>query len=201
MPKVAGRGQAAILTPEELQTLCNLIPVGQHRTISYCLTFTSARVSEVLQLQWKDITDSHIVFGNNITKTGLTREVNLHPTLKEHLEEYRTKLWYKYPLLNKREKDIEWRLPHSSEWLFKGRKGYISRQAYDKQLRRYLNALSIKGGSTHSYRRSGLTLAKDKGLSLSDIQNISGHVSLEALKKYLAPNEKAKKEVVNSFGW
>ena len=100
MPKVAGRGQAAILSPEELQTLCNLIPVGQHRTISYCLTFTSARVSEVLQLQWKDITDSHIVFGNNITKTGLTREVNLHPTLKEHLEEYRTKLWYKYPLLN-----------------------------------------------------------------------------------------------------
>ena len=201
MPKVDGRGQATILSPGELETLCKLIPVGQHQTITYCLTFTSARVSEVLQLKWKDITDSHIVFGNNITKTGLTREVNLHPTLKEHLERYKTKSWYKYPLLNKREKDAEWRLPDSSEWLFKGRKGHLTRQAYDKQLRAYLKAINIKGGSCHTFRRSGLSQAKNSGLSLSDIQDISGHVSLEALKKYLAPNEKAKTKVVGSFGW
>ena len=48
---------------------------------------------------------------------------------------------------------------------FKGRKKntHLSRQSFDKQLRAQLDYL-LEGATTHSYRRSNLTAAKDAGL-------------------------------------
>ena len=93
MPKDQRFGQAAILSSEQLQELCNSFPVGQHKYISLVLAFSGARVSEVLALQWRDIKDDYILFKSINTKTKKTRNVNLHPKLKSHLKEWKEKYW------------------------------------------------------------------------------------------------------------
>ena len=106
-------------------------------------------------------------------------------------------------ILNKNKRNAEWRAPTPDCFLFKGRKKntHLSRQSFDKQLRAQLDYLMLEGSSTHSFRRSNLTAAKDAGLALSDIMRISGHTSLDALNKYLAPNQKEMKKVVSTFGF
>ena len=94
MPKDQRFGQASILTPEQLQDLCNSLPVGQHKYISLVLAFSGARVSEVLALQWRDIKDDYILFKSINTKTKKSREVVLHPKLKQHLKDWKEKYWY-----------------------------------------------------------------------------------------------------------
>ena len=203
MPKDQRFGQASILTPEQLQDLCNSFPVGQHKYISLVLAFSGARVSEVLALQWRDIKDDYILFKSINTKTKKSREVVLHPKLKQHLKDWKEKYWYQFPLLNKTKNNLERRAPTSDCFLFKGRNRntHLTRQAFDKQLRAQLDYLLIEGATTHSYRRSNLTAAKDAGMALSDIMQISGHSSLDALNKYLAPNQKEMKKVVGAFGF
>ena len=68
MPKDQRFGQAAILSSEQLQELCNSFPVGQHKYISLVLAFSGARVSEVLALQWRDIKEDCILFKSINTK-------------------------------------------------------------------------------------------------------------------------------------
>lgn len=43
----------------------------------------------------------------------------------------------------------------------------------------------MRGGSTHSFRRTGLTQLSNAGIPLRVIQEISGHNNLEQLQKYL----------------
>ena len=76
----------------------------------------------------------------------------------------------------------------------------MSRQAFDKQLRATCEQLGLSGVSTHSFRRSCLTAANDKGISLRHLQSISGHTSLAALERYLAVREEHKVAVVEAFG-
>lgn len=76
----------------------------------------------------------------------------------------------------------------------------MSRQAFDKQLRATCNQLGLTGVSTHSFRRTCLTTANDKGISLRHLQAISGHKSLMSLSVYLDVNEAAKQTVISAFG-
>ena len=85
MPKDQRFGQAAILSSEQLQELCNSFPVGQHKYISLVLAFSGARVSEVLALQWRDIKEDYILFKSINTKTKQSREkfyINFEKTFK-----------------------------------------------------------------------------------------------------------------------
>ena len=46
-------------------------------------------------------------------------------------------------------------------------------------------SVDIEGVSTHSFRRTALTMMSNAGIPLRIIQEISGHRSLEELQKYL----------------
>ena len=83
MPKDNREGQATILEAFELEKLCNSFPMGQHRIISYVLTFTSCRVSEALSLKFRNIKKDYILLKAKDTKTNEEREIPLHPTLKK----------------------------------------------------------------------------------------------------------------------
>jgi integrase/recombinase XerD len=48
-----------------------------------------------------------------------------------------------------------------------------------------MERVGIEGGSTHSFRRTGLTQLSNAGIPLRVIQEISGHNNLEQLQKYL----------------
>ena len=203
MPKDNREGQATILEAFELEKLCNSFPMGQHRIISYVLTFTSCRVSEALSLKFRNIKKDYILLKAKDTKTNEEREIPLHPTLKKVLNDWEENHWYKYPLRNQREINLEWARPDLDDWLFKGAKRgqHLSRQAFDRQMRKYTESLNFEGCSTHTYRRSGLTAADEAGMTLNAIKSISGHSSLDALAKYLETSPKRKKAVVASMGF
>ena len=169
-------GRARVLSAEELDILISLLPSGAHRTLAHLLRRTSARVSEGLKLRWEFISKDSILFSSKITKTKKSRPIPLHPVLKEQLA------WWK----------LQQTEPFSnSDFVFKGRnpESHLSRQAFDLVLRQVSELMGLEGVSTHSFRRSCLTLLKDKKIDLRTIQSISGHASLDQLERYLSVSE------------
>jgi integrase/recombinase XerD len=72
-------------------------------------------------------------------------------------------------------------------YLFPGRHGlhHINSDSAARILREAMERVGIEGGSTHSFRRTGLTQLSNAGIPLRVIQEISGHNNLEQLQKYL----------------
>jgi integrase/recombinase XerD len=72
-------------------------------------------------------------------------------------------------------------------YLFPGRhgRGHINSDSAARILREAFQRVGIEGGSTHSFRRTGLTLLSNAGIPLRIIQEISGHRNLEQLQRYL----------------
>jgi len=72
-------------------------------------------------------------------------------------------------------------------YLFPGRwgRGHINSDSAARILREAMERVGIEGGSTHSFRRTGLTQLSNAGIPLRVIQEISGHNNLEQLQKYL----------------
>ena len=62
-----------------------------------------------------------------------------------------------------------------------------------KMLDKYCYMLGIKGASTHSFRRTALTMMCNAGIPFSVIQDISDHASLDVLSRYLGVSEEQKK--------
>ena len=206
MTKTNGMGQAEVLTPEQLDLLIENLPEGTHRTVACVMRYCASRVSETLQLRFSDINESSILFRCTNTKTKQSRSIPLHPKLKAILAEWRT-IWHKYPLKARKVSTLnelkEYVIPQptAEDYVFKGRKKgtHLTRASFDKILRRTLKEIEVFGCSSHSFRRTQLSNAKDSGMALSDIMTISGHSSLNSLQRYLHTTETQKKEVVSCF--
>ena len=136
-------------------------------------------------LRWAAISDTHILFTAATTKTKTSREVPLAPQLLDVLKRWKAET-----------------NPRPTDFIVPG--GVfgkpMSRQAFDKQLRATCEQLGLSGVSSHSFRRTCLTTANDKGISLRHLQAISGHQSLLSLSVYLDVNEAAKQNVISAFG-
>lgn len=207
MTKTNGIGQAEVLTPEQLDLLIENLPEGTHKVVASTMRYCASRVSETLQLRFSDITETSILFRCTNTKTKESRSIPLDPRLKAILSEWRVKYWHKYPLKARKVSSLnelkEYVIPQptTEDFVFKGRKKgtHLTRASFDKILRRTLKEIEIFGASTHSFRRTQLSNAKDSGMALSDIMSISGHSSLNSLQRYLHTTETQKKEVVSCF--
>ena len=192
MPKTNRSGQAQTLDPEQLDAImAELSPIAR-AALSTC-RFTACRVSEGLQLNWGNITQSHVVIPKAITKKKVrTRSIPLNPRLAQELADWKI-VWAK----------LFGREPEKTDYIFPGAKDpttYMTRQNIDHALRTACNKLGIEGASTHSFRRSALTAASDAGLPLRHIQELSGHSSLAVLQTYLQCSEQQKRAVAMAFG-
>jgi integrase/recombinase XerD len=80
-----------------------------------------------------------------------------------------------------------YQFPIERGYLFPGRhgRGHINSDSAARILREAFERVGIEGGSTHSFRRTGLTLLSNAGIPLRIIQEISGHRNLEQLQRYL----------------
>lgn len=158
-------GQAEVLTDSQLEELMAVLP-DNHRLLFAICYYTSCRVSEALKLERSDMIGDRIVFRAATTKTKTTRDVKIPSKLREVLHQ------------------VE--LP-ATGYLFPGRTGgHLSRQAADLALRKACDYLGIRGVSTHSFRRTGLTKLYKQGIPLRTLQERTGHVDLGNLAKYLA---------------
>lgn len=165
MPKVNGKGQAAILSNAQIDRVIELCRAPYCYAVAIA-SYTGCRMGEALKLRSENLNLKEGVILLTHTKTGKVREIEMHPELIEILQSAN--------------------LPKEG-WLFPStrRDGHISRQAIDKELREVCEALEIKGVGTHSFRRSLATNLHGKGVPVKTIASITGHESLDSLSKYL----------------
>ena len=71
----------------------------------------------------------------------------------------------------------------------------------DKILKAACDRVGLVGVSTHSFRRTALTMMSSAGIPLRVIQEISGHNDLGTLQRYLevSPEQKKRAVAVISF--
>jgi len=161
-------GQAEILREEQLEELFGVLS-PKHKLLFAICYYTSCRISEALQLQRVDIIGNWIVFRAVTTKTKKTREVKIPHKLAQIINEVG--------------------LPDKG-FLFPNSTGnHITRQAADKALRQACDYIGLKGVSTHSFRRTGITKLHDAGVPLRTLQNRTGHASLANLALYVEVNQ------------
>jgi integrase/recombinase XerD len=184
--KNQGNGQARILSTSELKRLfCELKTPRDRCLFAICL-FTACRISEALALSTTDIRGGNIVFRKATTKGRLrTRSMAIHPELKRFLQEYKP--------------------PKRPGLMFPpghlgGDNKHLCRARADKIFRDACARAEIEGASTHSFRRTALSMMSSAGVPLRTIQEISGHADLGTLQRYLevSPDEvKAAIEVIH----
>lgn len=166
--KVAGHGQAKILTPQEIADLFERgCSSNRDRALFGVMLYCGCRVSEALALTPGDISETHITFRKATTKGKCkTRQMDIHPKLKELLASYDN---------------------GGKRYLFPGRhgRGHLTRAGADTLLKEACNRCGIEGVSTHSFRRTCLTQLSNAGVPLRVVQEISGHASLANLQRYL----------------
>jgi integrase/recombinase XerD len=78
--------------------------------------------------------------------------------------------------------------------LFRGKRvgSHLCPSMAHKILKRATERIGVQGVSTHSFRRTALTMMCRKGVNLRVIQKISGHKSLNVLAHYLEVAEQEK---------
>ena len=174
--KNKGNGQAKVLTIIELERLfIELNKNPCHAALFAICLYTGCRISEALHLETSDIKEGIIVFRKSTTKGKLkTRVVPIHPNLEKYLTGYH---------------------PGKAGPFFPGQRGrnqFMTRGTADRVLRTACDRAKISGASTHSFRRTALTLMSRAGVPLRHIQEISGHSDLGTLQRYLEVGDDEK---------
>lgn len=173
--KIDRHGRAKILTQVEIQLL---FTSGLQKERDRCLfgicLYTACRIQEACTLRRADVYDSRrqvrseLIIRKGNTKGKLaTRTIPVGEDLRDLLAGYN---------------------PPSYQWfLFPGRhgKGHINSDSAARILRGACQRVGIEGVSTHSFRRTALTMMSDTGIPLRVIQEVSGHRTLDELQKYL----------------
>ncbi|NER36215.1 MAG: tyrosine-type recombinase/integrase [Oscillatoria sp. SIO1A7] len=187
-------GQAAILTDDDYAKILQQLKNPTHQIALQIARYTVERVGAITKLQISDVYADvsqgevlpEITFQANTRKAAPggkreTRQVPVHPTLKELLQLYRP--------------------PTNSRWLFPSpryRDQPVTVRAMDKWLKKALARanLSHKGASWHSPRRTGITTLSNAGKSVKVIQAVTGHKSLAALMRYIEVTPQAVENAI-----
>ena len=183
--KVDGNGQGKILDPDELRLLfTDGFKRDRDRALFGICLYTGCRVSEALALQTTDIKGGTLTFRKSTTKGKLkTRVVDIQPGLSALLDQYQ---------------------PESPGALFPGMRGvseHLTRFMADRILRDATKRVGLEGVSTHSFRRTALTMMSSAGIPLRVIQEVSGHNDLGTLQRYLEVSPEQKRKAVAVIGF
>ncbi len=173
--KIDRHGQAKILTQEEIQLLFSQgLQTDRDRALFGICLYCCCRINEACTLSVNDVYDrrgrvrAELIIRKGNTKGKLaTRAIPVIEDLRVLLLAYQSRVERGY--------------------LFPGRwgRGHINSDSAARILREAFQLLEFEGCSTHSFRRTGLTLLSNAGIPLRIIQEISGHRNLEQLQRYL----------------
>ncbi len=175
MMKIDRHGQAKILTQEESQLLFSQgLQTDRDRALFGICLYCCCRINEACTLSVSDVYDrsgrvrAELIIRKGNSKGKLaTRAIPVIEDLRVLLLAYQSRVERGY--------------------LFPGRwgRGHINSDSAARILREAFQLLEFEGCSTHSFRRTGLTLLSNAGIPLRIIQEISGHRNLEQLQRYL----------------
>lgn len=188
--KIDRHGQGAIITDGDYAKIRKQMPGVKYKLLLDIARYTGERWGALVRLQVKDVWDSAAMARSYITfraasrkasPTGAhrTRQVSVHPTLKEIFTSVAVpdSQW----LFESKVKPGEPMTLRAADFVFRGA---VARAG-----------LQHKGYSTHSTRRTFITRLYERGVDLKTIQAITGHHDLKALVRYIehdpARSEKA----------
>lgn len=181
--KLDRNGQAKILAPGEITALFSEgLQSPRDRALGGVCLYTGCRIGEACQLRVQNISDDRVIFPKSITKGKRgTREIPISPQLQEILDGYQ----------------------YDRDYLFPGRwgRGHLHPSSADKIFREAFQRIGVAGASSHSFRRTALTVMHRRGIPLGTIQKISGHESLAALQRYLEVTEGEMQLAVQCLNW
>ncbi|NEO99086.1 MAG: phage integrase family protein [Symploca sp. SIO2E9] len=173
--KINRHGKAKILSPEEIQLLFSKgLLLTRDRTLMAVMLYTAARVNETVTLLTTDVYNKRgkvrpelIIRKSNSKGKLATRSIPVLEDLRTRLENYRP--------------------TYDNGYLFPGLwgKGHLHRDSACLILKRACERTGLDGISTHSFRRTALTLMSNAHIPLRVIQEISGHRNLDQLQRYL----------------
>jgi integrase/recombinase XerD len=183
-------GKAAIFNSRDVEKIRKSFTVPHHRCIFEIALYTGERMGAIVQLKVSDVyadpikrtTHPVITFASNTRKkrpdgSTQTRQVPIHPDLKDFLMVYNTpQEGYLFP---------------SDKFCDRFAPLHITRQAVDKYWRRQFYKLNLdrRGFSTHSTRRWLITQLAHNGIDIKTIQQITGHKSVSVLLGYIEADE------------
>lgn len=172
--KIDRHGQAKILSQSEIQLLFSQgLQTNRDRALFGICLYCCCRINEACTLNVNDVYDRkgkvrpELLIRKGNTKGKLaTRSIPVIEDLRGLL------IAYQHP---------------ERGYLFPGRHGrnHINSDSAARILREAMERVGIEGGSTHSFRRTGLTQLSNAGIPLRVIQELSGHRDLGELQKYL----------------
>jgi len=183
-------GQARILSQTEIRDLFQILRNTRDQTIFAMGLYTGLRISEIIAIKQSQVFTKDGGVKNALkvtrkkTKNVIYSDIPIHPRLREYLLRYK--------------KDVD--EVFDSIWLFPSevsRTGHIERVRAHYILRSAFDRLRLEDASTHSMRRTCLTLMSRAGVPLRTIQEISGHASLSQLQEYLAVDPADKHKAIN----
>ena len=193
MAKNNRHGQAAILSDVEIRKIRKAFTLDKHKLMFDIAVFSGERWGAICQLEIGDvysdprkgIPHEQITFRAMTRKsapdgTRTTRQVPVHPTLKERLRAYR---------------------PPPYGYLFLNRDGtkFMSMRAADKFFRRAVEraGLESRGISTHSTRRTFITKLYLNGVDIYVLQKLTGHKTLSSLLKYVEVSQNRVNQAIS----
>jgi integrase/recombinase XerD len=144
-----------------------------HRLIFALCWFTAERPGAILKL----------TVGNVFEKPGIPRSAIVIPARSR-----KDRTTREVPVSRKLRSLLIQFIHPPSGWLFPSpldNEQPLSFSAYQKALTRAFNSLGFSGYSTYSTRRGAITHLSRQGLSVRNIQAISGHKSLDNLQRYI----------------
>ena len=177
-------GQAKVLTQDEIDTLLAATTDPRDRALIGVMLFCGLRVAEACALSRDDIKGGMLVLPKSKTKGKLaSRSIPIHPRLMLFLQQY----------------------PVEGEYLFPGRHGagHLHPSSASQVIQECLTLAGLDGLgiTTHSFRRTALTMLSNAGVPLSVIQQVSGHKSLASLQRYLhVTPDQVQAAVLAAFG-
>lgn len=192
--KINRNGQAAILSQSDYSKIRKQIKSQKYKILLDLAWYTGERWGALVKLRVEDVyaenltPREYINFRARTRKASpdgkrKTRQVPLHPVLKESLPGYK-------PDAN-------------SQWLFPNRSGEkaISLRWADMILRAAVEkaGLSAKGISTHSTRRSFITNLAKRGVGIATIKKVTGHTDLKTLSRYIEVSDEDVKNAISTL--
>ena len=184
--KVKGRGQAKILSSEEIAGLFRLgLKTPRDKALFGICLYCGARIAEACKVLSVDIYEGPTIrewltLRKESTKGKIaTRSIPISSELGVILSGYSSKEIHFFPGHHNG-------IPH------------LHPSSADKIFREACQRVGIVGASTHSLRRTCLTRMHRSNIPLRVIQKISGHRSLATLQKYLEVEDRDLEKAVRT---
>jgi integrase/recombinase XerD len=156
---------------------------GDKRAVAifYTLFLTGARVSEMLQLEPKDVQERMTVVKGKGSKY---RDLFLPKKAQTYLEDYLTERVQK------------------GEGLFSGREGTITRQTVHQIIKKYAGLARVKlsRAHAHNFRHLYGMYLGEEGLSIDEIADLLGHSNINITRIYTRKTKKELMAAINNLG-